>query len=317
METEQWITWEYLHNNYIKSGSGFVSESFQPHRGDGLCQVKSHTVAIDCGEKLFACGQCEYRSARNRRPRQSYEKAHQWKIICLRALQQEIQIQLLFEQTFQIALRLKSHTLAASVIMAQKQDLENHAKLHEGEKPFRCDECNKTFNELNIYFEKHLKRVQFWENDYVNRVENDGAGQPTGEKPYRCSTVWQAIRFDFKFGGTSEDTRSREIISLHVVWSSVCPQSCLGTTYADAYRRKAIPMQHVWLSEYTEQSPHTAYDDSHGREEFKCDKCNKQFRHSSTLSKHFKIHAGVKPCACSACDYRSSQKMELGQSHAK
>ena len=44
---------------------------------------------------------------------------------------------------------------------------------------------------------------------------------------------------------------------------------------------------------------------------FMCDKCDKQFRHSSTLSKHLKIHDGVKPCACSACDYRSSQKWNL------
>ena len=89
------------------------------------------------------------------------------------------------------------------------------------------------------------------------------------------------IRFNFKFGGTSEETRSREIISLDVVWSSVCPQSCLGTTYADAHRWEAILMQRVWQSEYTEQSPHTAYDDSHGRE-------------------------GIR-----ACDYRSSQKWNL------
>ena len=88
--------------------------------------------------------------------------------------------------------------------------------------------------------------------------------------------------------------------------------SGLGTTYADAHRRKAIQMQRVWLTEYTEQSPHTAYWWFHtGGKEFMCDKCNKQFRHSSTLSKHLKIHAGVKPCACSACDYRSSQKWNL------
>ena len=32
---------------------------------------------------------------------------------------------------------------------------------------------------------------------------------------------------------------------------------------------------------------------------------------SPTLPKHLKIHAGVKPCACSACDYRRSQKWNL------
>ena len=43
---------------------------------------------------------------------------------------------------------VKSHTPAASVIMAQTQDLENHAKLHAGEKPFRCDECDETFKSI-------------------------------------------------------------------------------------------------------------------------------------------------------------------------
>ena len=104
---------------------------------------------------------------------------------------------------------MKSHTLAASVIMAQTQDLENHAELYAGEKPFRCDECNKTFKS-SFYFEKHLKRVHSEVNDYVNKVENDGAGQPTGEKPYRCSMC------DKRFGSISSleahpRTHGREI----------------------------------------------------------------------------------------------------------
>ena len=62
------------------------------------------------------------------------------------------------------------------------------------------------------------------------------------------------------------------------------------------------------LSEHTEQSPHrlTRHMMIHtGGKEFMCDKCKNQFRHSYTLSMHLKIYAGVKPCACSACDYRS------------
>ena len=55
--------------------------------------------------------------------------------------------------------------------MAQKGDLENHAKLYAGEKPFRCGECNKTFKSSFFFnFEKHLKRVHSEVNDYVNNV---------------------------------------------------------------------------------------------------------------------------------------------------
>ena len=88
---------------------------------------------------------------------------------------------------------------------AQKGDLENHAKLYAGEKPFRCGECNKTFKSSFFNVEKHLKRVHSEVNDYVNNVENDGAGQPTGEKPYRCSMC------DKRFGLISSlETHGRE-----------------------------------------------------------------------------------------------------------
>ena len=81
----------------------------------------------------------------------------------------------------------------------------------------------------------HLKRIHSEVNDYVNKVENDGTGQPIGEKPYKCSMC------DERFGLISSleahpRTHGREKSFPCRLCDHRCSQSCLGTTYADAHR---------------------------------------------------------------------------------
>ncbi|EGD76660.1 hypothetical protein PTSG_08010 [Salpingoeca rosetta] len=45
-------------------------------------------------------------------------------------------------------------------------------------------------------------------------------------------------------------------------------------------------------------------DDIEARRRFKCPKCDKRFTTSSNLSRHKRIHTGVKPYACKYCRFR-------------
>lgn len=59
------------------------------------------------------------------------------------------------------------------------------------------------------------------------------------------------------------------------------------------------------------QQIHYKEKDAKGNQSFKCSTCSKVFARKSDLSRHIKIHSGVKPFKCHHCTKRFQRKDHL------
>nr|XP_002760342.3 zinc finger protein 648 [Callithrix jacchus] len=170
--------------------------------------------------------------------------------------------------------------------------LQQHRRLHTGERPYRCSFCDKAYT---------------WSSDHRKHIRTH-----TGEKPYPCPDCGKAFV-------RSSDLRKHQR-NMH---SNDKPFPCseCGLTFnkplsllrhqrthlgAKPFRCVACDREFAVASRMVEhQRVHS------GERPFPCPTCGKCFTKSSNLAEHQTLHTGQRPFKCADCGVAFAQPSRL------
>ncbi|XP_053703457.1 gastrula zinc finger protein XlCGF8.2DB-like isoform X1 [Synchiropus splendidus] len=171
------------------------------------------------------------------------------------------------------------------------RSLNQHKKIHSGEKPFRCPECGKRFGfkgDLKKHLQIHSEPQQTCSVCNKTFLTKESLSRHfrrlhIDEKPFSCSVCKRTYAL-------------RDYLTRHMrVHTGELPYTC--SVCLRGFQRKYNLVQHIRI--HTGERPYT------------CPHCLTGFRLRGGLNQHLQIHSGEKRYPCSDCEKRFTTTYRL------
>ncbi|KAM3847914.1 zinc finger protein 213-like [Vipera latastei] len=159
--------------------------------------------------------------------------------------------------------------------------LPNHTSIDAEEKPYKCSECGKSFNQadhLISHKKTHSAQKRFTCRECGKSFCNNQSlrsheRKHTGERPYKCTECGKS------FSCSSNLTSHKRIHTGEKPYKCMeCGKTFIHSSYLNSHKRI-----------------HT------GEKPYQCVDCGEGFRWNCDLTSHKRIHTGEKPYRCVEC----------------
>ncbi|XP_018407111.1 PREDICTED: zinc finger protein 665-like [Cyphomyrmex costatus] len=173
----------------------------------------------------------------------------------------------------------------------KKTHLTKHERTHNGEKPYQCEFCEKTFS-LNQNRRLHMVSKHYNDERYKSNKD-----LYTGGVSYKCGTC-------------NKEFMQKSILRVHER-THIRKQPYLCEFCGLVFSQNVNLRRHMVAKHYNDERYKSNKDLYTGGVTYKCGTCNKEFKNKAHLTKHERTHNGDKPYKCEFCGMTFSQNNNL------